>query len=80
MIALIIEILLGAFVGSIAGKIMDNGKMGFWKNAALGIVGGFVGGRVGGLIGVAGGAMGFIMSVAGACLVIWVVRMIKAKQ
>jgi uncharacterized membrane protein YeaQ/YmgE (transglycosylase-associated protein family) len=77
LIKIIIEVIIGAIVGSIAGKIMDNQRVGFWKNAALGVVGGFVGGLIGNLIGIGGGALGFFLSVAGACLVIWICRKLK---
>lgn len=78
MISIIIQILIGAFIGSIASKLMETGKQGFWKNAFLGIAGGFVGGRLGSLIGIAGGLMGFVAAVGGACLVIWAVRKLKS--
>ncbi len=77
MIRLFIELIIGAIVGSIAGKIMDNGKLSFWKNAALGVVGGIIGGFAGNQLHIAGGGAGFLLSIAGACLVIWIVRKLK---
>lgn len=76
LIKLIVEILIGALCGYIAGKIMK-AKKGFWINALLGILGGAVGGFIGNLLGVGGGWLtGIVLSVAGACLVIWICRKI----
>ena len=77
LIKIIVAILLGALSGFLAGKIMKS-KNGFWVNVLLGIVGGAVGGWLGSLIGLGGGwFMSLVLSVAGACLVIWLSRLIK---
>ncbi len=77
LIKIIVAILLGALSGFLAGKIMKS-KNGFWVNVLLGIVGGAVGGWLGSLIGLGGGwLMSLVLSVAGACLVIWLSRLIK---
>ena len=76
---LIVAILLGALSGWIASKIMKS-KNGFWMNVLLGIVGGAVGGWLGSLIGIGGGwVMSVILAVAGACLILWVVKAITKK-
>ena len=80
MITLIIYLVIGAIIGSIAGKLMDNGHKGFWKNAFFGIIGGAVGGYAGDLIHANGLVMNFILSVAGACLVIFVARKLTGKN
>ena len=78
LIKLIIEILVGAIIGSIAGKIMDKESKGFVVNAVLGIVGGAVGGWIGNLLGIGGGWLsGLILSVVGACLVIYIIGKLK---
>ena len=72
---LIVEIVIGAVVGFIAGKIMETKDNGFVVNAILGIIGGFVGGFIGNLLGIGGGWItGTILAVVGACLVIFVLR------
>ena len=78
IITLIIAVLIGALIGFIAGKIMKS-ENGFWVNAALGIAGSFVGGIIGKLLGAGSGSsiLNYVLSVAGACLVIWVVRKLK---
>ena len=75
MFNLISSIVMGALVGWIAGKIMD-ARGGLLRNIVVGIIGSFVGSFVFGLLGLA--AFGFIgnliVSVAGACLFIWLGR------
>ena len=65
MINLILEILIGALVGWVAGIIMKS-KGDFVRNAIMGIVGGFVAGLI------LPGWLGLLGAVIGACLVIWV--------
>jgi len=78
---IIIRLIVGAIIGSIAGKLMDNGHKGFWKNAFLGILGGFVGGWAGSVLHVTEGKFAeFILSVAGACVVIGIGRLLKGKS
>ncbi len=79
---LIVTILIGALSGWLAGKIMKISG-GFWFNCILGIVGSFVGMLLAGLIGISAAKVsigGIIISVAGACLVIWLVRKISGKK
>ena len=59
---IVIDILIGALVGWVAGLIMKS-KGGFWRNAIMGIIGGFVGGLI---------PIPFVGAVLGACLVIFV--------
>ena len=45
------------------------------KNVILGVVGGIVGGFLGNLIGIGGGwVTGVLLSIGGACLVVWLFR------
>lgn len=79
---IIVTVLIGALSGWIAGQIMKV-KGGFIFNAILGIVGSFVGGLLAGLIGIGAAKVsigGIILSVAGACVVIWLVRKIMGKK
>ena len=80
IIGFIIWIVIGAIIGAVAGKIMNEGRKGFWRNAILGIVGSTIGSFAGGLIHARGSLMGFVLSVAGACLVIWIGRQISNKK
>ncbi|MBR0136006.1 MAG: GlsB/YeaQ/YmgE family stress response membrane protein [Clostridia bacterium] len=76
---IIVELAIGALCGFIAGKIM-NSKGGLIKDILLGLVGGVVGGVIGSLIGVGGGwVTGILLSIGGACLVIWLFRLIFKK-
>jgi len=79
---IIVTILIGALVGWLASKIMDL-KGGFWFHVVLGIVGSAVGAILAGLIGITAAKVsigGVIISTAGACLVVWLVRRISGKK
>lgn len=69
------SIIMGAIVGWLAGKLMDE-EGGLLRNIIIGVIGSFVGSFVFGLIGLS--AHGFvgnlIVSVVGACLFIWLGR------
>ncbi len=67
-------ILLGAFTGFIAGKIMRGGGFGFIINMLLGIGGGVLGGWIFSLFGLGSrGLIGsLIISVIGAIIILWI--------
>ena len=72
MIRILVSLVLGALAGWIAGKIMKSSH-GLLMNIILGLVGG--------LIGLGGGWLsGLILAVVGACLLIWVARLISGKK
>lgn len=77
LVDILISIALGAISGWLAGKIMNSGG-GLIRNIILGIVGGFVGNFIFGLLHISlAGYLGTILvSVVGACLVIFVVNKI----
>lgn len=80
---LIVTVFIGALSGWIAGRIMKTAKGGFWFNCILGIVGSFIGFFLAGLIGISAARVsigGIILSVAGACVLIWLVRKIAASK
>ena len=75
LIKLIFEIIIGGFCGYVANKLMGNSTDSFLLNVILGVVGGFVGGLIGNLLGIGGGWItGIILSIIGACLVVWLYR------
>lgn len=79
---IIISICIGALVGWLAGILM-NSKNGFLMNAILGIVGSVVGRFLAALIGLHANKIsigGILISVAGACLVIWLYRKLAGKK
>ncbi len=80
ILGFIIWLVIGAIIGAIAGKIMDDGHKGFLKNAILGIVGSTIGTFAGSLIHARGNLLHLVLSVAGACLVIWIGRQISNKK
>jgi len=80
IVKILISILLGAISGWLAGKIMKS-EGGLIRSIVLGIVGGFVGELIFELIGIsASGYLGTILvSVLGACLVIFIVNKVLRK-
>ncbi len=66
---------MGALVGTIAGKLMD-AEGSLPRSVVIGIIGSAVGGAVAGLLGfyAYGWIANLIVSVAGACLFIWLGR------
>ena len=86
LIAILLWLLFGALVGWIAGMIMKSGSS-LVGNILFGIIGSFVGGFVAALLGFGslGGAFTFdivniAISIAGACLVIFLVGLLKGKK
>ncbi|MDM8519879.1 GlsB/YeaQ/YmgE family stress response membrane protein [Anaerolineales bacterium HSG6] len=79
MINFIIWILLGAFAGWVAGRLMKGSGYGLPVNAVLGILGSFVGGWLFSFIGlnIAGGLGSFIAAVVGAMAIIGVANLLK---
>ena len=86
LISILLWLLFGALVGWIAGIIMKS-KSSLLGNIVFGIIGSFVGGFVATLLGFGslGGAFSFdvvnvLISIAGACLVIFLVGMLRSKK
>lgn len=73
----IVTIISGILAGWLAGKIM-NSKGTWLRNLILGLVGGVVGSFVLKFIGVEGKGLigGTLVSVIGACLLIWISRIL----
>jgi len=80
IIAWIVKVVLWALVGWGAGKIMGGKPNGVLMNILLGIVGGAVGSFLCSLLGLhLDGVWNIVASVAGACLVLFVVKKIANK-
>ena len=77
MWSFIVSIIIGGVSGWLAGQIMKSSHS-VIVNIILGLVGGVLGGWLGGFIGI--GATSWIgsilISVAGACILIWLARLI----
>ncbi|MCI2056557.1 MAG: GlsB/YeaQ/YmgE family stress response membrane protein [Oscillibacter sp.] len=70
----LIWLISGALIGWIASLIMKS-KSSILRNIIVGIVGSSLGGWLAGLIGLHGTGVGSILiSVAGACLLVWLAR------
>ena len=70
---LIWTLFLGGLAGWIAGRLMGKGDGSVVGNIILGLIGGVVGSVVLGIFGIHGSGLvgGTLVSVAGACLLIW---------
>ncbi|MDO4582361.1 MAG: GlsB/YeaQ/YmgE family stress response membrane protein [Bacillota bacterium] len=78
ILSLIIWLAVGALIGFIAGKIMKS-KSGLIGNIIIGIVGSALGGWLAGLLGIGGAGFslgGLLVSIGGACLLIFLARLI----
>ena len=80
LLNLVLWVLFGALAGWIAGQLMGS-RNGLVVNVILGVVGAIVGGFIASLIGF-NYAEGFnlvslLIAVAGACLVIWLARLVR---
>ena len=75
MLGFIWTLIMGGVAGWLAGKIM-NSEGGTLRNVLLGLGGGVVGAFVLGFLGIRGHGMigGTIVSVVGACILIWLGR------
>jgi len=75
MFHLLGSLIMGALVGTIAGKLME-AEGGLLRSIVIGIIGSAVGGAIAGLLGfyAYGWIANLIVSVAGACLFIWLGR------
>ena len=78
MLRIIITLVIGGIAGWIAGKLMDS-EGSVIRNIILGLVGGGVGNFVLGLIGIHGSGLigGSLVSVLGACILIWLFKKIR---
>ena len=75
LLKLIIELVIGGLCGYAANRIMHRRTDDILMNVLLGLVGGFVGGLIGNLLGVGDGWItGILLSIGGACLVVWLWR------
>jgi uncharacterized membrane protein YeaQ/YmgE (transglycosylase-associated protein family) len=72
-------IIVGLIAGFLAGKVMKGGGFGVLMDIVIGIIGALLGGWLFGLVGIsAGGLIGsIIVAFVGACILLWLVRLIK---
>ena len=78
--AILLFILIGAAAGWLAGLIMKGGGFGLLGNIIVGIVGGFLGGWLTRILGFSsGGGFGWqiLVSVLGACLLLFIISLFK---
>lgn len=72
---LLIQILIGALVGFIAGKLMDTQEKGFIMNAVIGLIGSAIGGLINHFFHFGNGFItGMVLAIIGSCLLIFLVN------
>lgn len=78
----LVAIIVGFLAGSIAAWLMPGGGNRWYVDIILGLLGGVVGGWIFSLLGVAAGS-GFwgtlLVSIIGACILIWIGRLFTKK-
>jgi uncharacterized membrane protein YeaQ/YmgE (transglycosylase-associated protein family) len=75
--SLLMTIIVGGIVGWLASIVMKtNAQMGILANVIVGIIGSFLGTAIAGALGISGGgvAMGWIVAVSGAALLIAILK------
>ncbi len=78
--SIVVTILVGAFVGWIAGLLMKS-KHGFWMNALLGIIGGAIGSGIASLLKLSGNwLVTRVIGIGGTVILIALVRLIMGKK
>jgi uncharacterized membrane protein YeaQ/YmgE (transglycosylase-associated protein family) len=77
--SIVIFLVIGAIAGWLAGNVMKGGGFGLVGDIVVGIVGAFIGGWLFGVLGIAaGGLIGAVITAfVGACVLLFVVRLIK---
>ena len=78
--ALVIWLLIGAIAGWLAGQVVGGGGFGLVGDIIVGIIGAFIAGELFPRLGFAlgGGVIGAIIAAAiGACLLLFVVRLVR---
>jgi uncharacterized membrane protein YeaQ/YmgE (transglycosylase-associated protein family) len=71
--------IVGFIAGFLAGKVMKGGGFGVLMDIVIGIVGAVIGGWVFGMLGFFPGGMisSIVVAFVGACILLWLVRLIK---
>jgi uncharacterized membrane protein YeaQ/YmgE (transglycosylase-associated protein family) len=77
-----IVLAIGALAGWLAGELTEGRGFGFWKNAGLGILGGFVGSLIFGLFGIYtfGLIAGIIKATVGAVVVLVIAHWLRRRR
>jgi len=73
----IISLVIGGIIGWLASIVMKtNARMGCFANVVVGVVGSALGYWIAGLLGLSapGGIVGFLVAIAGAALLIFILR------
>ena len=83
MWTIIAWVVVGGIAGWIASKIMGtDAQMGLLANIVVGIIGGFLGGWLFTLIGIGSGGwiFSFITCLIGACILLWILKLVMGRR
>ena len=77
--SLVVFLIIGAIAGWLAGVVMKGGGFGLLGDIVVGIIGAFIGSWLFGVLGIfSGGFIGAVItSFVGACVLLFVIRLIK---
>ena len=77
--SIVMFLIIGAIAGWLAGVVMKGGGFGLIGDIVVGIIGAFIGGWLFGVLGIfAGGLIGAVITAfVGACVLLFVIRLIK---
>jgi uncharacterized membrane protein YeaQ/YmgE (transglycosylase-associated protein family) len=77
--SIVMFLIIGAIAGWLAGVVMKGGGFGLIGDIVVGIIGAFIGGWLFGVLGIfAGGLVGAVITAfVGACVLLFVIRLIK---
>ncbi len=80
-ISILLWVVFGVLVGYLANRLTRRNSLGLLGNVITGILGTFLGGWLSNLLDINGSNsisfLGFLISVAGACLLIYVVNLLR---
>jgi uncharacterized membrane protein YeaQ/YmgE (transglycosylase-associated protein family) len=75
-------IVVGLIAGVVTGKLMKGSGYGILMDIIIGMVGAVIGGYLMTALGIGGGGLiySIVVAVIGACLLVWVVRLVTGKK
>jgi len=72
----IVWIVIGGLAGALADRLIQGHQLGILGSVVIGIIGGLIGGFILGLFNIGGSGIfwTFLTALAGACLLLWIIR------
>jgi uncharacterized membrane protein YeaQ/YmgE (transglycosylase-associated protein family) len=75
-------IIVGLIAGFVTGKLMKGSGYGILMDIVLGMVGAVIGGYLMTALGIGGGGLVYsiVVAIIGACLLVWLIRLISGRK